>query len=195
MVILSPIEFTIHENLDGACRLYKRGPILESYTPFLLMSQMRRPSLPSPFDSTVSSSPTLSNAGAVEADAGFYYVFVEEVMQRGAVKIASTFLSPDFVEHGTAGDRRGPEFVSRLAARRARFPNAVWTIELLVVVGGLVVCHTTMVTPEMTAQGWESVVIRFDSGKIAECWRICDESLSGAESHTPPDKPDSHSAR
>ncbi len=156
---------------------------------------MRRPLSTSQFNSAVSSNHARPTAGAVDADVGFYYVFVEEVLQRGAVKITETFLSPDFVEHGTAGDRCGPEFVSLLAARRARFPNAVWTIELLVVVGGLVICHTTMVAPGMPGQAWENVVIRFDSGKIAECWRICDESLFEAELLKPPNEPDSHSAR
>lgn len=125
---------------------------------------------------------------------GTYYVFVEEVLQRGAVKIADKFLAPDFVEHGAAGDRNGPEFVAGLAERRARFPNAVWTIELLVVVGGLVICHKTMVTPESPGQGWESVVLRFDAGKIAECWRICDESLLGSKLSALPDGSDLHSS-
>lgn len=129
------------------------------------------------FDAAVPASPVRLATAAAEADAALYYIFIEEVLQRGAIGAADKFLAIDFVEHGPSGDRRRKEFVAGLGARRERFPNAMWTIELLVAVGGLVVCHTTMVNPELPASAWESVVIRFAGGKIAECWRICDSSL------------------
>jgi predicted SnoaL-like aldol condensation-catalyzing enzyme len=116
-------------------------------------------------------------AAASDADARLYYIFIEEVLQRGAMGVAEQFLAADFVDHGASGDRLRHDFISELTIRRARFPDAVWTIELLADVGGLVVCHTTMTAPGLAVPGWESVVIRCAAGKIAECWRISDHSL------------------
>lgn len=121
-----------------------------------------------------------------DADAGRYYVFVEEMLHRGNRGVAAEFLTTDFVEHGIGGDRFRDEFIEHLVARRARYPGALWTIELLVGVAGLVVCHTTVVKPESSehaARMWETVVLRFTGGRIAECWRVCDERLLAAEAH------------
>jgi predicted SnoaL-like aldol condensation-catalyzing enzyme len=112
-----------------------------------------------------------------ETDVGLYYVFIEQVLQSGAIGAASQFLADEFIEHGMAGDRSRDDFIAHLVARRARFPNAAWTIEALAAVGGLVVCYMTMVTPDLPAQLWESVVIRFEHERIAECWTICDRML------------------
>lgn len=132
-----------------------------------------------------SASPVPLNAREAEADVRLYYIFIEEVLQRGAIGAAEEFLATDFVAHGAAGDRHRHEFVTGLATRRARFPDAVWTIELLAGVGGLVVCHTTIVASDPPKQGWESVVIRFAAGKMAEYWRICDDGLLTAERYAP----------
>ncbi|MES2359809.1 MAG: ester cyclase [Gemmatimonadota bacterium] len=119
-----------------------------------------------------------------DADVGRYYVFVDQVLQRGMMEGADEFLADDFIEHGIGGDHRRDEFLSRVRSQRARFPDAVWTIELLVAVNGLVHCHATMRAPEQPAAAthtWESVVVRFDGGKMAECWRMRDErSLTNA---------------
>ncbi len=79
----------------------------------------------------------------------------------------------------SAGITRRDEFLSRVRGQRARFPDAVWTIELLVAVNGLVLCHATMTGSEQaaaTTHTWESVVVRFAAGKMAECWRMRDET-------------------
>jgi predicted SnoaL-like aldol condensation-catalyzing enzyme len=128
-------------------------------------------------DQALPPNPDDAVGSAVETEVALYYVFIEEVLQGGAVSRADRFLAAEFVEHGARGDRHRHDFVAHLAERRARFPNAVWTIESLAGVGGLVVCYMTVVTPELPLQGWESVVIRFSAGKIAECWTICDSSL------------------
>lgn len=124
-----------------------------------------------------SSRPAPGGDARAEADVRLYYIFVEEVLQRGAVDAADRFLSVGFVEHGVTGDRDRQGFIAHLAARRERFPNAAWTIETLAGVGGLIVCYMTMTTPGFHEQGWESVVIRFEDEKIAERWSICDRGL------------------
>ena len=117
------------------------------------------------------------DSARVETDVGLYYIFVEEVLQRGAVAAADRFLAADFLAHGMAGDLDRCAFIAHLAARRARFPDAAWTIEALAGVGGLVVCYMTMTTPESADRGWESLVIRFENDKIVEYWSICDRVL------------------
>lgn len=115
-----------------------------------------------------------------DADVGRYYVFVDQVLQRGMMEGVDEFLAADFIEHGVGGDRRREEFLSRVRGQRAQFPDAVWTIELLVAVNGLVLCHATITAPPQPAaitHTWESVVVRFDAGKMAECWRMRDETL------------------
>lgn len=121
--------------------------------------------------------PAPSGDGRAEADVGLYYMFVEEVLQRGSVDAADRFLATGFVAHGMTGDRSRQDFIAHLAARRERFPDAAWTIETLTGVGGLVVCYMTMITPGFPNHGWESVVIRFEDDKIAELWSICGRSL------------------
>lgn len=117
-----------------------------------------------------------------EQQIGQYYAFVEEVLFRGSSHDASRCLSDDFVEHGSAGERSRAEFLASFAVRRARFPSAAWTIDLLSGAGNFVVCHTTMVTiaesgAHLRAQ--ETAVVRFSAGKIVECWRTFDESRLG----------------
>lgn len=114
---------------------------------------------------------------STETHVGLYYLFVEEVLQRGAMAAAERFLHNDFVAHGLSGDHDRQAFLMHLAARRARFPNAAWTIESLAGVGGLVVCYMTMIAPGIPDQGWESLVLRFDSDRIVEWWSICHELL------------------
>lgn len=123
-----------------------------------------------------------STGAALDADAdvGRYYVFVDQVLQRGVMDGADEFLADDFMEHGTGGDRDRDGFLARIRSQCERYPNAVWTIELLVAVNGLVVCHATMMTPKrstLMANAWESVVVRFRDGKMAECWCMRDETL------------------
>jgi|SRR5665213_2256790 len=114
---------------------------------------------------------------SAEVHVGLYYLFVEEVLQGGALTAAERFLGNNFVAHGLAGDHDRKAFISHLAARHARFPNAVWTIEALTGVGGLVVCYMTMIAPDLPDQGWESLVVRFDRDRIVECWSICHQLL------------------
>lgn len=139
------------------------------------MQQLPRASEPNP--AARSSQSASSAATRAEAEIGLYYIFVEEVLQRGAVGAADRFLSAEFVEHGMTGDRNRRDFIAHLGARRERFPNAEWTIETLIGVGGFVVCYMTMRAPGLPDPGWESVVIRFQSDRIAERWSICDPTL------------------
>ncbi|HXF25473.1 MAG TPA: hypothetical protein VN602_13175, partial [Gemmatimonadaceae bacterium] len=62
-----------------------------------------------------------------DADVGRYYVFVDQVLQRGMMEGVDEFLAADFIEHGVGGDRRREEFLSRVRGQRAQFPDAVWT--------------------------------------------------------------------
>ena len=119
-------------------------------------------------------------AAEAEADLGRYYVFVDQVLQRGVMDGVDEFLADGFMEHGMDGDRDRDGFLARIRSQRAQYPNGVWTIELLVAVNGLVICHATMVTPArsaLMANTWESIVVRFDAGKMAESWRMRDETL------------------
>jgi hypothetical protein len=121
---------------------------------------------------------------AAENDVALYFGFVEEVMRGGATGGTSRFFAADFVEHGAPVGRCGGGLVNCLAARRTRFPDAVWTIELLAGVGGVVVCHTSVTYPALAGgvtRGWETVVVRVAAGRIAESWRIRDEWLRAAE--------------
>jgi len=118
--------------------------------------------------------------GDGDADAARYYVFVDQVLQRGVVDGLEEFLTDDFIEHEIGGDHPRDEFVSRILHQRAQFPDAVWTIELLAGVNGLVVCHATMAgsnLPALTTSAWENIVVRFEAGRMAECWRMRDETL------------------
>lgn len=115
-----------------------------------------------------------------EQQIGQYYAFVEEVLFRGSSHDAIRCLADDFVEHGSAGEHSRAEFLASFAVRRARFPGAAWTIDLLSGAGNLVVCHTTMVTVEESGarvHAQETAVMRFVAGKIVECWRTFDERL------------------
>ena len=127
--------------------------------------------------SSSSSSPPGGAPATAEADAALYYVFVEQALQRGSAGCVASFLTNDFVEHHAGRDRDGGEFATCIATRQARYPDAAWTIELLVTIGSLVVCYMTMTVPELTGQHWETIVSRFEGGKIAECWRMSDNRL------------------
>ena len=121
---------------------------------------------------------------AGDEDVALYYRFVEEMMRHGDADVARRFLAADFVEHGAVTSRGGEELLRSLAARRTRLPGAVWTIELLAGVGGLVLCHTSVACPAPSgcvAHGWETIVLRVADGRLAESWRICDEWLRAAE--------------
>lgn len=113
-----------------------------------------------------------------ERQVGQYYAFVEEILFHDGALDPSRWLADDFIEHGSAGERSRAEFLASLAARRARFPGAAWTIDLLAGAGDLVVCHTTMMSAERTgatARAQETAIVRFAGGKIVECWRTIDE--------------------
>lgn len=118
-----------------------------------------------------------STSTDIESDILLYYSFVEQVLQRGAMEAADRFLAPDFVEHGPDGDSGRSEFVERIARRFADRPDATWTIELLVSVGALVLCHSTITTGSseprrVSFDAWENVVARFTGGRIVEIWRM-----------------------
>ncbi len=138
-----------------------------------MQKQTRLPGLDFPVRSTDARA-TIMN---LEAHVGLYYLFVEEVLQRGVLAAAERFLHNDFVAHGSAGDHDRHAFIVHLAARRARFPDAVWTIEALTGVGRHVVCYLTMIAPHLEDQVWESVVVRFDNDRIVESWSICHQLL------------------
>jgi hypothetical protein len=109
-----------------------------------------------------------------DADVAVYYAFIEEVVHRGATQTTGRFLSATFVEHCDSTIRLGPEVLTWLAARRARFPGAVWVIDVLVGVCGLVVCQCTMTCETGMAEPMrisETVVARIADGRIAESWR------------------------
>lgn len=115
-----------------------------------------------------------------DADLGRYYAFVDQVLQRGVMDGMDEFLTDDFIQHGIDGDHGRDEFLSRIQRQRAQFPDAVWTIELLTGVNGLVLCHATMTgsnPPAHATSTWENIVVRFDAGRMAECWRMRDERL------------------
>jgi predicted SnoaL-like aldol condensation-catalyzing enzyme len=125
-------------------------------------------------------------AASLAADDGvaLYFGFVEEVMRGGETAGTSRFFASDFVEHAAPSAAPDAGLVKCLAARRTRFPDAVWTIELIAGVGGLVVCHTSVTCPApagCVARGWETVIVRIDAGRIAESWRVRDEWLRAAE--------------
>ncbi|MEP6730184.1 MAG: ester cyclase [bacterium] len=133
--------------------------------------------------------PTVEGTGVpspnlAEADVDVVHRFVEAVAREEAGTIKSRFFAADFVEHEAGVDFGAQEFIASLVARRARFPDVAWTVELLVSVAGLVVCHSTMTHREPTgaiARGRETVVLRIENGRFAECWRMCDERLSAAD--------------
>jgi predicted SnoaL-like aldol condensation-catalyzing enzyme len=113
-----------------------------------------------------------------DADVQLYYVFLDQLLQRGAMDCADRFVASDFVEHGADGDVGKEAFIARLTSQTQYSPNVVWTIELLVSVGGLVICHTTIASagaPRDSIDGWESVVVRFSDGKMVERWRVAQE--------------------
>lgn len=120
---------------------------------------------------------------AAEADIALYYAYVEALVQRGAPGLADRFLADDFVAHDGATVHGRAHFVADLVARHARHPNAVWTIELLTSVAGLVICHVTMTEPTAPSSpahppaAWETVVARVAAGRIVECWCVCDDRL------------------
>jgi predicted SnoaL-like aldol condensation-catalyzing enzyme len=119
-----------------------------------------------------------------DADVQLYYVFLDQILQRGAVDVADRFVAPDFVEHGTEGDLGREAFITRLSAQREYFADAVWTIELLVSVGRFVICHTTIASAGLACdnvEGWESVVVRFSNGKMVERWRVAQDPQVMAE--------------
>lgn len=120
----------------------------------------------------------LQTLPSTEADVGCLYAFIEEVIQCGAITRADRFLSERFVEHDGPATRGRSAFVSSIRTRRDRFPDAVWTIELLMEVRGIVICHTSVRSFAIPMHSWEHILVRFESGKIAECWRSCHSSLA-----------------
>ncbi len=125
--------------------------------------------------------PTSTRPGTLaDTDVALYLGFVEELARADAGGIVARFLSPGFVEHVAGDDCTASETAERLVARRARFPDAEWTIELLAGIGGLVVCHSTMTCAgdaSGRARGHEIVVARISEGRIAESWRVSDDEL------------------
>lgn len=118
------------------------------------------------------------SSSASESDVALYLGFVEELGSADPAGIAARFLAHDFVEHGVHRDHSAAETVARLIERRARFPGAEWTIELVAGVGGLVVCDVTMSCDERRER--EIVVARIHEGRIAECWRAGDAALDAS---------------
>lgn len=119
---------------------------------------------------------------STEPDA-LYYAFVEEVMRRGTSAVAARLLADDFVAHDAVVTHTRDEFIAARAARHARLPDAEWTIELLVNVGGMVVCHAVVTAPAArppVVAAWETVIARIVGERIAECWCACDARLAGA---------------
>lgn len=117
-------------------------------------------------------------AHAADGDVGCFYGFIEEVLQRGRFVRAAAFLADGFVEHVGNQLRGRSEFVASIDARRARFPDAVWTIEILLEVNGIVICHASVTSINIPDPSWENMLVRFESGKMAECWRTCHASLA-----------------
>ncbi len=123
-------------------------------------------------------------AGSAEEDVAIYLGFVEAATRHGATAVAERMLSGDFVEHGVGADRPAAEVLAGLLARQARFPDAEWTIEQLVGVGGLVLCHVTMTCSQVSGRverGSETVIARVRSGRLVECWRVEEGALRPSE--------------
>ncbi|MDQ2667183.1 MAG: ester cyclase [Gemmatimonadota bacterium] len=113
-----------------------------------------------------------------EADVAIYLTFVECLARGGSTSTARRFLAPGFIEHGEVRDRDGTELLDCLSARSAQAPDEDWAIDLLVSVGGLVVCHSSTTARLSTAcasRAREIVIARITAGRIAECWRVCDD--------------------
>ncbi|MEP6991455.1 MAG: ester cyclase [bacterium] len=123
-------------------------------------------------------------ADTAEEDVAIYLGFVEAAMRHGATAVAERMLCSDFVEHGVGADRRASDVLASLLARQARFPDAQWTIEQLVGLGGLVLCHVTMTCAQTSGRivrGSETVIARVRAGRLAECWRVEDGALRSDE--------------
>lgn len=124
-----------------------------------------------------------SDAPVSDADARvqLYYVFVEQALQHGDRDAAGRFLSADFRAHESAGDCGRTEFIERIAAQRALYPAAIWTIELLTAVGTLVICHTTLAIQQASAPAleiWETAIARIVDERIAELWCIRERTMA-----------------
>lgn len=133
-------------------------------------TSMKSTDRPSPDPATVRS-PALAS----EADVARYYSFLEQVASGNPAPGDALLFAPDFIEHGADGDSGCFDFIRRLRARHALFPDGVWTVELLAGVGGMVICHTTLARPASTGTSVvarETVVVRMEAGRIAECWRV-----------------------
>src|SRR5215213_898916 len=83
------------------------------------------------------------DASVLSSDAGVavYLAFLECIARDGDLVAAARFLAPGFVEHGVGRRSDGDELLEQLVARRQRFPHDEWTIDTLVSVGELIVCH------------------------------------------------------
>jgi predicted SnoaL-like aldol condensation-catalyzing enzyme len=113
-----------------------------------------------------------------QSNVGRYYASMEAALREPSPYRDEELFAPDCVEHGVDGDRSGTEVVAWLAARRRRYPDAVWTIEVLTSVGDMVICHATMLASLVSGgetRVMETVAARFVDGRIAECWRSVDE--------------------
>lgn len=109
-----------------------------------------------------------------EQHIGVYYAFVEATLRAQSLRDMEHFLADNFVEHHAEGDRSRAQFLTSIRERRDRFPAAVLTIELLSGLGAMVVCHSTMVSglPDGNRlKTQETAVVRFEDGKMVECWR------------------------
>ena len=120
---------------------------------------------------------SISESATHDANAGCFYSFLEEMLQRQGLSSPDQFLADDFRDHFGTESRDRLAFVTSLSEHLARFPAAAWTIEILVSVRDVVLCHVSTQSSLIARSAWENFVVRFDGGKMAECWRSCHESL------------------
>lgn len=106
-----------------------------------------------------------------------FYSFIEELLAGNRTLSGHDLLADDFVAHEQEGDLGREAFLKLFDDRRRQHPFGIWTIDLLTSVGPLVVCHGTMqrlddgASGRPTAQVRETIIARFASGRIEECWR------------------------
>jgi len=70
---------------------------------------------------------------------------VEEIFNKGNLKVADEIISPEYVDHGPLGEFKGPEgFKQMVAMARKAFPDIHYTIDDMVAEGDKVAVRYTM---------------------------------------------------
>jgi steroid delta-isomerase-like uncharacterized protein len=126
-----------------------------------------------------------------EQDKALFGRFIEEIFNRGNIKVVEEILAPDFVEHeqlppGVPAGREGVKVLA--SALRSAFPDFKATIEDTIAEGGKVVVHMTwsgtqkgefMGMPPTGKRVSFGVIdiVRIAGGKLVEHWGLMDSML------------------